>query len=39
MTGSGIAEVADPSALFLGHGSVEPGTCVAIALEGRRALP
>ena len=39
MTGSGIAEVADPSALFLGHGSPEPGTCVAIALEGRRALP
>lgn len=39
MTGSGIAEVPDPSALFLGHGSVEPGTCVAIALEGRRALP
>ena len=33
------AEVADPSALFLGHGSPEPGTCVAIALEGRRALP
>ncbi|WP_344092829.1 DNA repair protein RadA [Microbacterium deminutum] len=39
MTGSGIAEVPDPSALFLGHGSPEPGTCVAIALEGRRALP
>ena len=39
MTGAGIAEVADPSALFLGHGNPEPGTCVAIALEGRRALP
>ena len=39
MTGAGIAEVSDPSALFLGHGSSEPGTCVAIALEGRRALP
>ncbi|MDE0545198.1 DNA repair protein RadA [Microbacterium sp. C7(2022)] len=39
MTGAGIAEVPDPSALFLGHGSNEPGTCVAIALEGRRALP
>lgn len=39
MTGAGIAEVPDPSALFLGHGSPEPGTCVAIALEGRRALP
>ncbi len=39
MTGAGIAEVPDPSQLFLGHGSPEPGTCVAIALEGRRALP
>ncbi|MCT9819186.1 DNA repair protein RadA [Microbacterium sp. W1N] len=39
MTGDGIAEVPDPSALFLGHGSNEPGTCVTIALEGRRALP
>lgn len=39
MTGSGIAEVPDPSALFLGHGAPEPGTCVAIALEGRRAMP
>ncbi|BDV29572.1 DNA repair protein RadA [Microbacterium terricola] len=39
MTGAGIAEVPDPSALFLGHGAPEPGTCVAIALEGRRALP
>ncbi len=39
MTGEGIAEVPDPSALFLGHGSRQPGTCVTIALEGRRALP
>ncbi len=39
MTGAGIAEVADPSALFLGHGAPVPGTCVTIALEGRRALP
>ncbi|MFF2634201.1 DNA repair protein RadA [Microbacterium sp. NPDC058021] len=39
MTGAGIAEVADPSALFLGHGSREAGTCVTVALEGRRALP
>ncbi|MBU4466224.1 MAG: DNA repair protein RadA [Actinobacteria bacterium] len=39
MTGAGIAEVPDPSQLFLGHGSIEPGTCVAIALEGRRAMP
>ncbi len=39
MTGAGIAEVSDPSALFLGHGSREAGTCVTVALEGRRALP
>ncbi|GLJ81240.1 DNA repair protein RadA [Microbacterium imperiale] len=39
MAGDGIAEVPDPSALFLGHGDPVPGTCVTIALEGRRALP
>ena len=39
MTGEGIEEVPDPSALFLGHGDPVPGTCVTIALEGRRALP
>ncbi|GAA3905306.1 DNA repair protein RadA [Microbacterium invictum] len=39
MTGDGITEVPDPSALFLGHGSRSPGTCVTIALEGRRAMP
>ncbi|QKJ18234.1 DNA repair protein RadA [Microbacterium hominis] len=39
MAGDGIAEVPDPSALFLGHGAPEPGTCVTIAMEGRRALP
>ncbi len=39
MTGEGITEVPDPSALFLGHGSQESGTCITIALEGRRALP
>lgn len=39
MTGEGIAEVPDPSGLFLSRGATEPGTCVAIALEGRRALP
>ncbi len=38
-TGTGIVEVPDPSALFLSHGEATPGTCVAIALEGRRALP
>ncbi len=40
MTGDGIAEVADPSILFR-SGSSTPvsGTCVAIAMEGRRALP
>lgn len=39
MTGAGIAEVPDPSGLFLSQGTAEPGTCVAIAMEGRRALP
>ncbi|MBW8763744.1 MAG: DNA repair protein RadA [Microbacterium sp.] len=38
MTGDGIAEVPDPSGLFLSQGATEPGTCVAIALEGRRAM-
>jgi len=40
MTGEGIAEVADPSGLFLSRGTVAvSGTCVTIAVEGRRALP
>lgn len=39
MTGDGIMEVPDPSGLFLSQGATEPGTCVAISLEGRRALP
>lgn len=39
MTGDGIAEVPDPSGLFLSRGAAEEGTCVAIAMEGRRALP
>lgn len=39
MQGTGIVEVPDPSGLFLSQGDAEPGTCVAIALEGRRALP
>lgn len=39
MTGDGIVEVPDPSGLFLSQGATEPGTCVAISLEGRRALP
>ncbi|WP_417555016.1 DNA repair protein RadA [Microbacterium sp.] len=39
MTGDGIAEVPDPSGLFLSQGAAEPGTCVAIAMEGRRVLP
>ena len=40
MTGDGIAEVADPSGLFLSR-TRQPvsGTCVTIAIEGRRALP
>ena len=40
MTGDGIAEVADPSGLFLSRGNVAvSGTCVTVAVEGRRALP
>jgi DNA repair protein RadA/Sms len=38
MTGDGIAEVPDPSQRFLSRGKPQPGTCVGIALEGRRAL-
>lgn len=40
MTGDGIREVADPSGLFLSrnHQAVS-GTCVMVAVEGRRALP
>ncbi|TFD87855.1 DNA repair protein RadA [Cryobacterium serini] len=40
MTGDGIAEVPDPSGLFLSR-ATEPvdGTCVTVALEGRRAMP
>jgi DNA repair protein RadA/Sms len=40
MTGDGIAEVADPSGLFLSRsGTPVSGTCVTVAVEGRRALP
>ncbi|MFT4307600.1 MAG: DNA repair protein RadA [Microbacterium sp.] len=39
MTGDGISEVPDPSSLFLGTGTPVGGTCVTVALEGRRALP
>lgn len=39
MSGRGIIEVPDPSGLFLSDGDPEPGTCVAIAMEGRRAIP
>lgn len=39
MTGAGIREVPDPSAMFVGSGALVAGTCVTIALEGRRALP
>ena len=40
MTGEGIAGVTDPSGLFLSRSiGTEPGTCVTIALEGRRAIP
>ena len=40
MSGDGIVEVPDPSALFRsGSGQEASGTCTTIALEGRRALP
>lgn len=40
MTGDGIAEVPDPSGLFLSRTSTPvSGTCVTVALEGRRAIP
>lgn len=40
MNGDGIAEVPDPSGLFLSRSQVPvSGTCAVVALEGRRALP
>jgi len=40
MTGDGIAEVADPSGLFLSRATLPvSGTCVTVAMEGRRAMP
>lgn len=39
MTGDGIAEVPDPSGLFLSRSAAVAGTCVTVALEGRRAIP
>lgn len=39
MTGDGIAEVPDPSALFISQGVPVSGTCITIAMEGRRPLP
>jgi len=39
MTGKGLAEVANPSALFLGdRNSISPGTAVFAGLEGTRPL-
>jgi len=40
MTGEGISQVADPSGLFLSRARTPTsGTCVTIAVEGRRAFP
>ncbi|MGB3414251.1 MAG: magnesium chelatase domain-containing protein, partial [Microbacteriaceae bacterium] len=39
MAGEGILEVPDPSGLFLGHSSGVSGTCILIAVEGRRCIP
>ena len=39
MTGDGIREVPDPSGLFLSRGDTPvSGTCVTVAIEGKRAL-
>ena len=39
MTGEGIAEVADPSGLFLSRGETPvSGTCVTVTIEGRRPM-
>ena len=39
MTGDGIAEVPDPSGLFLSRGSLPiSGTCVTVTMEGKRPL-
>ncbi|MFW5859474.1 MAG: DNA repair protein RadA [Planctomycetota bacterium] len=39
MTGSGLAEVADPAGVFIaGRDESVPGSCVAPALEGNRCL-
>ncbi len=40
MAGDGIAEVPDPSGLFLSRTTTPvSGTCVTVAMEGRRPLP
>jgi len=40
MTGDGIAEVADPSGLFMSRArSPISGTCIAVTIEGRRVIP
>jgi DNA repair protein RadA/Sms len=39
MTGDGIAEVPDPSTLFLSRDITVSGTCVTVSMEGKRALP
>jgi DNA repair protein RadA/Sms len=38
MTGAGLAEVANPSALFLSEGRAAPGTVVFAGIEGTRPL-
>jgi DNA repair protein RadA/Sms len=39
LTDEGIIGLADPSGLFLSHGSDPvPGTCVTVTMEGRRSL-
>jgi DNA repair protein RadA/Sms len=39
MTGDGIAQVSDPSKLFLSRTGSVPGTCITVSMEGKRAIP
>lgn len=39
MTGDGIAQVADPSKLFLSRTGSVSGTCITVSMEGKRAIP
>lgn len=38
MTGAGLKEVSNPTAIFSGHGGNAPGTAVTVVMEGARPL-